>query len=161
MLLLTQVQTRDNENRKLQKEIARLQSENQSWDKPQKKNDEICRLEKENRKLQDENTRNMEEKAGEIQRFHKAANAALRERDSEVEALRRELAKMQKKDDEIKRLQKELIKYKGSMSASNFPAGQMSDTTIRQKFSELFYALRDWALDLSRQHQLGKLQQTH
>ncbi|KAG9595706.1 hypothetical protein KCU77_g6478, partial [Aureobasidium melanogenum] len=143
-----------------QKEIARLQSENQSWtlrrntDKPQKKKDEICRLEKENRKLQDENTRNMQEKDGEIQRVHKVANAALRERDSEVEALRRELAKMQKRDDEIKRLQKELIKYKGSMAASNYTAGQMSDTTIRQKFSELFYALRDWALDLSRQDQL-------
>ncbi|KAH0163599.1 hypothetical protein KCU67_g5489, partial [Aureobasidium melanogenum] len=151
--LHAQVQARDNEIRQLQREVARHQNRGdlrrlqQEAEESQVKSNEI-------RRLREEKSRITREKDDEFERLRQEAITTVHDRDSKIQNLQGELAKMQKKDDEIRRLQTELVKYKGAISASNSTEGQLSDAVIREKLNELFYAVRDWAMELSRQDQL-------
>ncbi|KAH0275665.1 hypothetical protein KCU91_g4411, partial [Aureobasidium melanogenum] len=63
---------------------------------------------------------------------------------------------MQQKNDEIARLQEEVQRYKATITKSTRVHGQLSDTRIQTKMNDLFSAVRNWAVEVTRREKPAK-----
>lgn len=64
---------------------------------------------------------------------------------------------LKRKNHEIRELQQEIVEYKSIVSSSTLLDKQMSDTAIQDKMNALSFALRDWAVGVVRQGNIGEL----
>lgn len=85
-----------------------------------------------------------------------AKDDAIRQLQSEVSHHEECFSHIKAKDDKIADLQGEIFQYKKSISGSTRLDGQLSDTSIQSIMDGLFYAVRDWALDVARQEETGR-----
>ncbi|KAG9657926.1 hypothetical protein KCU95_g979, partial [Aureobasidium melanogenum] len=146
----------ENDNKDLQDEIQRQQglhlSAREGYDELQTKNTQLAakvhELEQELDRVR---------KIGDSDRIKKIRSEAMRviqERECEIDQLQKDNIRMRKKDEEIHKLQMEVIQYKRAINTSKHVEGQVSDTTIRDTMNGLFSAVRNWAMDVSRQDKL-------
>ncbi|KAG9563813.1 hypothetical protein KCU71_g6495, partial [Aureobasidium melanogenum] len=146
----------ENDNKDLQDEVQRQQSlhlsAREGYDELQTKNTQLAakvhQLEQELDRVR---------KIGDSDRIKKIRSEAMRtiqERECEIDQLQKDNIRMQKKDEEIHKLQMEIIQYKRAINTSKPVGGQVSDTTIRDTMNGLFSAVRNWAMDVSRQDKL-------
>lgn len=91
-----------------------------------------------------------------LEEVYTQARAVCDERDEALDQQKQLQVQIEEKDSKIHQLQNEILHYKKSISGASHVEGQLTDTTIQKAMDGLFYAVRDWALQVARQEKTSK-----
>lgn len=153
---ITEKHSQDQEIRKLQGELSQARDRDEEILRLKREIGDDHKKDNEIRRLQEETARVALDRDEKIRSLKGSAKKVIQEQNDNIRRLQKDAMQVQKKDDDLRKLQREIVQYKTAMTTSNQVEGQLSDATIRGKIDGLFFAVRDWALNVVHEGNLGK-----